>query len=55
MGGEEKQVYLHKLKEMEDGTLKLGSDKELAMCFDTPVMKLEYYCAGGKLLGVSED
>ena len=28
--------------------------KEIAMCFDSPVMKLEY-CAGGKLLGVSQD
>jgi len=24
------------------------------MCFDSPVMKLEY-CAGGKLLGVAQD
>ena len=54
VGGEEKKVYLHKLEENEDGTLKLAGteSKELAMCFDTPVMKLEY-CAGGKLLGVS--
>ena len=43
------------IKKQADGTYGLveGSD-ELAMCFDSPVTKLEY-CAGGKLLGVSQD
>ena len=41
------------IEKQEDGTYKLveGSD-ELAMCFDSPVTKLEY-CQGGKLLGIS--
>ena len=54
VGGDDKKAYLHRVEEDErdDGTLKLTGDKEIAMCFDTPVMKLEY-CSGGKLLGVS--
>ena len=58
VGGDDKKAYLHQIEEKDDGTLKLvveGDDnKEIAMCFDSPVMKLEY-CAGGKLLGVSQD
>ena len=29
--------------------------KELAMCFDSPVRKLEFCAGGGQLLGVAED
>lgn len=54
VGGDDKKAYLHKIESNEDGTLRLEGDRELAMCFDTPVMKLEY-CAGGKLLAVSQD
>ena len=56
VGGDDKKAYLHTIEEKDDGTLKLDpvADKELAMCFDSPVMKLEYY-PGGKLLGVSQD
>ena len=56
VGGDDKKAYLHKIESNEDGTLQLAAegDKEIAMCFDSPVMKLQY-CAGGKLLGVSQD
>ena len=56
VGGDDKKAYLHRIEEKDDGTLKLApvGDKELVMCFDSQVMKLEY-CPGGKLLGVSQD
>ena len=55
VGGEDKKAYLYKVELNEDGTYKLAEgEKEIAMCFDTPVMKLEFQ-AGGKLLGVSQD
>ena len=57
IGGEDKKAYLQKVEYVEeDGTIKLVEpiEKEIAMCFDTPVMKLQF-CAGGKLLGVSQD
>ena len=55
VGGDEKQVHLYRVDSHEDGSCTLGEGSaELAMCFDSPVTKLEYY-AGGKLLGVSED
>ena len=56
VGGDDKKAYVYRVEEKDDGTLRLASDgdKELAMCFDSPVMKLEYH-PGGKLLGVSQD
>ena len=57
IGGDDKKAYLQKVEYVEeDGTIKLAEpvEKEIAMCFDTPVMKLQF-CAGGKLLGVSQD
>jgi len=55
IGGDDKKAYIIPVEAQEDGSFKLAeADKELAMCFDSPVTKLEY-CAGGKLLGVSQD
>jgi len=55
IGGDDKKVYLYKLKAHDDGTLTLDeASKDIAMCFDTPVMKVEF-CAGGKLLAVAQD
>ena len=54
VGGVEKQVTLYKVN-TEDGSYDLDQgSRELAMCFDSPVTKLEYY-AGGKILGVAQD
>ena len=56
IGGSDKKAYLIKV-EQEDGenSLKFSeSEKEIAMCFDSAVTKSQF-CAGGKLLGVSED
>ena len=55
IGGQDNKAYLQKVEVEEDGTFKLlDSNKDIAMCFDSPVTKLEFY-TGGKLLGVSED
>lgn len=54
VGGVEKQVSLYQVNS-EEGTYDLDQgSKELAICFDSPVTKLEYY-AGGKILGVAQD
>jgi len=44
---------LYKIEVQDDGSLNLNEDtKELAMSFDSPVMKVEF-CAAGKLLAVA--
>lgn len=55
IAGEDKKVYLCKAEIQDDGNLKLDeATKEIAMCFDTAVMKIQFY-PGGKLLGVAQD
>ena len=54
-GGADKKVHVQKVVEDEDDVLKFDEgSKELAMCFDSGVYRLEF-CAGGKLLGISND
>jgi len=48
IGGDDKKVQLYQLEMQEDGATKLKEGgAELAMCFDSPVTKLEYYGKGG--------
>ena len=56
-GGDDKKVYLQRVSVLDE-TLQLvegEGGRELAMCFDSPVRKLEFCAGGGQLLGVAED
>ena len=52
VGGEDKKAYIYKVVDDGDSGFKV-EDKEIGMCFDSPVTKLEFVAGGSKLLAVS--
>ena len=53
-GGKDKQANIWKIQSGSEDELKFDkTEKTLAMMFDSPVMRLEYYPGLGKVLGVS--